>query len=120
MSTIATDKTLILYGIKIVIILLLCTLVLFALYVNAKQDAAFPSPSYGVPSASLAEIDTSRSSIDQIVSCETQLFILYDENRGIVKTYDLHGNHQQTLLFYAHQNGAFRIRQRTVLCLYES
>lgn len=95
--------------IKIAITLLLCALVLFALYVNAKKDSAFPSPSYGVPSVSNAEVDTSRSSIDQIVSSETQLFILYDENRGIVKIYDLHGNYQQTLLFYAHQNGAFRI-----------
>lgn len=95
--------------IKIVAILLLCVIILFALYDNAKNSSTFPSPAYGIPVVSNSEIDTSRSSIDQIASSETQLFILYDESQGIVKTYDLHGNYQQTLLFYAHQNGAFRI-----------
>lgn len=95
--------------ITVLLILLFCIILLFALYVDANQNDTLPSPAYGTPVISNSDITTTRTSIDQIVASETHLFILFDESQGIVKTYDLKGNFQQTLLFYAHQNGAFRI-----------
>ena len=77
------------------------------MYVRAREAERMPQPYPGVPAVCSAELED--YVIHQMADDGTYLYILADEHNGIVHVFDLEGNYQHTLAFYAHLNGAFQI-----------
>lgn len=88
-------------------LILLLTLTMLSNENLSEQDNV--SRILGKPTISFQYSDISSSSIDQIVSDNRFLYILYGEHDGNVQVFDLNGNYQYSAYFYTHLNGSFKI-----------
>lgn len=102
-------KTLFKYLWHVLIAVVLIAVLLGAMYIDAKRSEDIPKPLYGVPAISERLLYTSTSGIAQVLNDDQYLYVLFDEHEGIVLIYDLETVFQQSISFYKHMNGAFRI-----------
>lgn len=94
---------------KLVIFVLIYALI--AGNVKAMLDTAPGSKprTEGIPNISYTYSALEYCSIDQIVETDSEIYILYGENKGNVQVFDQNGNYKYSLYFKKHLNGVFRI-----------
>lgn len=97
---------------RVILIVLLFLLVICAFSSNV-DDEEFPSAKIcGIPVIWSEYSDLTKHSIDQILSDEENIYVLYGENEGILQVFDTQGVYQYSASFYDHLNGAFSLALR--------
>ena len=89
--------------------ILLVFLLVFASDFTYVQEQYPKAITCGIPEISTEYSDYTKLSIDQIIDENNNIYVLFDENRGIIQVFDISGEFQYTAAFYDHMNGAFSI-----------
>lgn len=63
----------------------------------------------GTPVFATEYSDFARLSIDQILTADDTVYVLYDDHRGIIQAFDSNSTYLYTIAFFKHANGAFRM-----------
>lgn len=77
--------------------------------ISVDDSPAAESRTLGIPNISREYSPLVKYSIDQIVTTEEYVYILYGEHDGNVQVFDRNGIYQYSAYFFAHINGVFRI-----------
>lgn len=90
-------------------VLIAIGVLLLGLYIaNASQkESAEVAP--GIPLVYSNQNEIARKSIDQIVDDGERIYLLLNDHEGIVQIYDATGIYLNSVAFFNHINGAFRI-----------
>lgn len=84
-------------------------LMLSAYAVSSTAGDSSKGTTYGNPRVYVDKDELSRKSIDQIVDDGERIYLLLDDHQGVVQVYSIDGEYQNSIAFYKHINGAFRI-----------
>ena len=91
-----------------VIIIVLILLISIHVISLALDDGEYPTAKIcGKPVIWAEYHDFSKFSIDQILSDDEYIYVLYGEHEGFLQVFDLQGVYQYSASFYKHLNGAF-------------
>ena len=74
-----------------------------------KSDDYIVDVIYGKPTFFMEETKSPFQSSQQIVDDGRFIYILVDDHKGVVQVYNTNGTYQNSIAFYSHLNGAFRI-----------
>lgn len=95
---------------EVAVYILIGVFLVMAVMCSEFSDDTVSKPMYGIPTVYQKENEINTKSIDQIVDDGQRVYLLLNDQDGIVQVYDTDGNYLHSMKFFHSQvNGVFRI-----------